>query len=451
MAQINVKFILKPVKSDGRSLIMMRAFYYSNDFRYSTGLQIRPEYWDDMFQVPITEAYERIKRLSKTDPEQREKQKIYHRTISDYVKSNLRLKGELDFIHSECRRFEAELNKAFEYHSVHDIIPTKERMAEWLNEKIKKQPKARKKQESFFDVYDKFISTTQTQKGPRTIQKFQTSRRKLMDFQALTHSPVSFSGITMEFYDDFQNYLIELGHLNSTIGKEISNLKTFLNWAFERGYHSNSIYRRRGFSTGSKPKYSNIVLTVDEIFQLEQVDLANNSRLDRIRDIFLFCYYTGQRISDVLSFDLQDVVDGYWILRQEKTKKEVRVPILDPTTKMPINAKLAQIIEKYGSGFPSISSQKFNQYLKELGLVAEITAPCLKVRDSGNQDILRRNPKYMFMTSHIARRSRITHLLERGESMTTIMKLVGHSDVRTLMKYENTGEKAVKELLLRDN
>ncbi|MCK4345741.1 MAG: hypothetical protein KAX05_10690 [Bacteroidales bacterium] len=42
---------------------------------------------------------------------------------------------------------------------------------------------------------------------------------------------------------------------------------------------------------------------------------------------------------------------------------------------------------------------------------------------------------------------RITILFQRSVPPTTIMKLTGHTDLKTLMKYENTNEDALVEAL----
>ena len=64
-------------------------------------------------------------------------------------------------------------------------------------------------------------------------------------------------------------------------------------------------------------------------------------------------------------------------------------------------------------------------------------------RYSGNKLIELKKPKHKFMSSHMARRTCVTILLQRGTPPTIIMKLTGHSDLKTFMKYENTGKDAL--------
>jgi integrase len=47
--------------------------------------------------------------------------------------------------------------------------------------------------------------------------------------------------------------------------------------------------------------------------------------------------------------------------------------------------------------------------------------------------------KYEFLTSHSLRRTAITFLIQRIP-IPLLMKLTGHSDIKTLMKYENLSQ-----------
>jgi len=49
----------------------------------------------------------------------------------------------------------------------------------------------------------------------------------------------------------------------------------------------------------------------------------------------------------------------------------------------------------------------------------------------------------------MARRFFVTILFQKGVPVTTIMKITGHKDLKTLMRYENTSEDALIEALER--
>ncbi len=103
-----------------------------------------------------------------------------------------------------------------------------------------------------------------------------------------------------------------------------------------------------------------------------------------------------------------DIRDGVWCLRQQKTKTEVRIHI---------SKRADAIITKYrsiGSPLPSISSQKFNGYIKELGKIAGLDSPFRQVRRSGNKSTIEHGPKWEFLLSHVARKTFVSISLERG-------------------------------------
>jgi hypothetical protein len=68
-------------------------------------------------------------------------------------------------------------------------------------------------------------------------------------------------------------------------------------------------------------------------------------------------------------------------------------------------------------------------------------------RYSGNKLIELKKSKFQFMVSHMAHRPVSLSFSKDSPPPTVIKKLTGHSDLKTLMKYENTGEDALKEVL----
>jgi integrase len=231
------------------------------------------------------------------------------------------------------------------------------------------------------------------------------------------------------------------GLLDETIAKYISALKTFMQWAMDRRYHSNSDFQHNHFAAKRKAKNEIVSLSEDELTRLYNKDLSNNLRLERVRDLFCFATYTGQRWSDIENFRKEDIKDGYWVFESYKTKKTIKVPFKG------FIAPALDILKKYDFELPKISSQKFNDYIKEAGALAEINEIITLKRQSGNQQVEIQKPKYNHISSHTARRSCITILLQKGVPMTTVMKLTGHTDVKTLMKYENTEDGALESAL----
>lgn len=119
--------------------------------------------------------------------------------------------------------------------------------------------------------------------------------------------------------------------------------------------------------------------------QLSEVELKSIEdkkfgieRLEMVRDMFVFCCYTGLSYVDVSNLEPEHIVTGadgdHWIRTcREKTLIPVIVPLLP---------KALSILDKYkdneralydGRVFPKISNQKVNSYLKEIADRCDIT------------------------------------------------------------------------------
>ena len=86
---------------------------------------------------------------------------------------------------------------------------------------------------------------------------------------------------------------------NTTIEKNMEFLRWFLRWSLQKGFHKNAqfeVFRPKFKKTQRKV----IFLTKKEIKKLENYKIPETKLyLYRVRDVFLFCCYTGLRYSDV--------------------------------------------------------------------------------------------------------------------------------------------------------
>lgn len=97
-----------------------------------------------------------------------------------------------------------------------------------------------------------------------------------------------------------------------------------------------------------------------------------------------------------------------------KTKKRVVAPMTE------FVKHALPILKNYNYSLPVISNQKFNKYQKNIGKAAEINIPVHIVRYSGINEIQMRYPKHEFMASHMARRTFVTIMLEKGVPITIV-------------------------------
>jgi integrase len=111
-------------------------------------------------------------------------------------------------------------------------------------------------------------------------------------------------------------------------------------------------------------------LTLKQLKKIEQKKFSI-SRLELVKDLFVFACYTGLSYSDIYKLSFQHIQIGsdgenWIIIDRNKNNSRCRIPLL-PSAK--------QIIQKYsdhpvcsqrGTVLPILSNQKMNAYLKEI-------------------------------------------------------------------------------------
>lgn len=283
--------------------------------------------------------------------------------------------------------------------------------------------------EDLLEIVDKFILHKSKYIKYTTIQKYKTLQNNLIDFKIKSKYELKINNINSNFKDKFYSYLLrEKNNSNNTIQKQFVLLKTIFLWSIEEGLIEK--YDRKLFKIkGYEPDI--IVLTQEEINKIENVDLSQNIALDKVRDIFLFSVYTGQRFSDIKNLQFNDIINNLWYLRTQKTSESNYIPL---------SSKAISIVNKYkdnDESFKVISSQKINEHLKTLGKLAEVNGIVKKTAFQGVNKIVIEKPKYEFLTFHIARKSFVTTCLEGGLSETETKRLSGHIDGRAFKRYVN--------------
>jgi site-specific recombinase XerD len=118
--------------------------------------------------------------------------------------------------------------------------------------------------------------------------------------------------------------------------------------------------------------------------------------------MFIFQCFTGLAYIDLMSFNRSVIseMDGYKVIRSSRTKTdESFVSLFLPEAE--------RIAEMYGYAFPGLSNQKYNDYLKLLGAGAGISKR---------------------LTSHVARHTYATYLLNKGIPIETVSRAMGDAN-----------------------
>jgi site-specific recombinase XerD len=247
-----------------------------------------------------------------------------------------------------------------------------------------------------------------------TLTRYETSLRHTQSFMEWKYqlADIDVKAVDHDFISNYEFYLrSEKKCANNSAVKYIKNFKKIIRICLASGWLEKDPF----------VNYKAKVKQVDRIFlnadQINQITEKNfdTDRLNQVRDIFLFCCFTGLAYADVQKLKQSEIIKGIdgemWIVTKRlKTDTPTRVPLL-PTA--------LTILEKYsgdpvcivkGKALPVSTNQKMNAYLKEIAGVCGI-----------NEELTFHTARHTFAT---------TVTLSNGVPIETVSKMLGHTNWR---------------------
>lgn len=215
--------------------------------------------------------------------------------------------------------------------------------------------------------------------------------------------------------DAYDKWLHEKGYKQATIGSYHKFLKIYIHDAMRLELISKNPYT--GFKVDHGKQGIRKYLTEEELHKIETVKITN-PMFEKIRDIFIFQTYTGLAYVDLKKFDFSKVIekDGKYILHdvRQKSGEDYYIVLL---------SKALDILKKYDFKLPLISLEQYNLRLKIVAGEAKI-----------NKNL----------TSHMARHTYASLVLNQGIPIEVLAKMMGHSDIRTTQVYAKMFNKTVE-------
>lgn len=379
MNTISILFVLDKAKTNTKGLAPLRCriTYLGERKPFATGLFINPKHWDSKQQ--------------KSKPPNEE---------NNYVNNQLSL-------------IKNKINQAFlllqlqdENFDVDDIY------RQYKGETLVKDYSLLEYYKLYLERLKKLIGIDIKQP---TYDKFEYIKGDLEEFIRFKFkkSDIKLKDLDFDFISEFEYYSkTELKHSQITINKAIQRIKKVVKKAVSQKHIKSNPFEEH------KPKKVHpkiVFLTQKELNKLES-HIFQSETLNRVKDCYLFCCYTGLAYKEMFELKKEDLVtkpDGIsWIYKErDKTDRTFSVPLILP--------KALEVIEKYSSEseylLPRISNQYFNRLLKEMASVLEISKN---------------------LTHHTARKTfASTVLLNNNIPMEIISKLLGHSKITTTQEY----------------
>jgi site-specific recombinase XerD len=262
-----------------------------------------------------------------------------------------------------------------------------------------------------------------------TYERYETARSHTRDFINWKYhvQDLDVSRIDHAFITEFEYYLKTVRHCcHNTSLKYITNFKKIVricvanDWLGKDPFVS---YKAR------LKEVERECLTEQELSEIMDKQFYN-IRLEQVRDIFIFCCYTGLAYSDVKKLSAEHVIVGIdgerWIkLNRTKTDTRSSIPVLPRAAAILIKYQANAKCISSGRLLPVLTNQKMNGYLKEIADLCGI----------------RKN-----ITSHLARHTFATTVtLTNGVSLESVSKMLGHKSVRTTQHYAKIVDRKVSD------
>ncbi|MDO5638081.1 MAG: site-specific integrase, partial [Myroides sp.] len=341
-----------------------------------------------------------------------------------------KLKQNSSEINTAIQELTTIIDRIFKEYELKNVVPS----FEVLRDKVKRYSDKQivsSTEKNLFTAFDEFVKSNGKRNNwtDATYAKFKTVRSHLFSFK----SSFQFSDINEQTLLEYVTYLrIEKQMRNSTIEKQLGFVKWFLKWCRNNNYTID--YNFENFRPKLKETSKKIIfLTQEELEQIKSVDLGTKSYLERVRDVLLFCCYTGLRYSDAFSLTKHDVKNDAIEFVTKKTNDFLRVELNKHGRT--ILDKYREIPMKNNKALPVISNQKMNEYLKELGELSGIVEPVRETYYVGNERIDDVKPKHEHLSTHVGRRTFICTALSLGIPAQVVMKWTGHSDYKSMKPY----------------
>jgi len=246
------------------------------------------------------------------------------------------------------------------------------------------------------------------------------------------------------FYKDFPEKTQSRPRSANTLCDYCKRLKAFFNWCVKERIIVGTPFNR--FTYTSELYGDPFQLTELEVRQLIFFDLSDTPEYERQRDVFVFQCCIGCRVGDLMAMTRANIVGNRVEYIPRKTKRQKANTIV-----VPLNQTAKGILHKY-SGLPGnkilpiISRQKYNDYLKIIFKKVGLTRTITKLDPHSREEV--HTPLYDVCSSHLARRTFATSIMNKVKDAYMVSSLTGHAPgSRALYRYLGVSDKSKQDMI----
>ena len=252
-------------------------------------------------------------------------------------------------------------------------------------------------QSNLLTAFEEYLSVTKAL-DTLTISSYLSDLTQLEDATQKILTKLDTTDI-LQFLASFEN--------KRTLNRKLSSINAFFAFCHKQDFTHEKIKIPMAKVPKNLPKY----VSNEEI--LDGLNLIDRSNLIGLRDyaLILFLYASGCRISEALSAQRADIVEGWLKIRFAKGEKERVVPLAP------------------------VATQALERYLQE----QDISSPYIWLNYRGEQlsriSAFKIVKKYLGVSPHVLRHSFASSLIIGGADLRVVQELLGHASLETTQIY----------------
>lgn len=277
---------------------------------------------------------------------------------------------------------------------------------------------------TFLQLIDKAIKKYEMELAPGSLKNYSATRAYAEAFCKLKYKKgdILLKFLTYSFIEELKTYILTCPLkpndpcTNNGCMKHLERIKKIVRWAYQMRFIDRDVFTPFKIK---KNRYQSIRLQWDQLKTLENKGLQRPI-LNLVRDLFVFCCYTGMAPADMQRLRPHQVyadMDGQMWLTYVRAKSKVtaNVPLLSPAL---------ALIKKYewkngdvlrDTVFPFVVNKVLNDSLKIISEICDFRVPL-------NFYVSR----YTFAT---------TVTLLQGVPITSIKEMLGHERIESTVLY----------------
>lgn len=307
-----------------------------------------------------------------------------------------------------------------------------------VTQRILKEKIYGKKPLNFFEFTEKLIEQYKASGQIAIMDKYSVLLEKIK--KHTLSKELNFQDITLTFLEKYEVFLrTTLKNKVNTIKNDMRFIRTLFNIAITQDKIEPTCNPFFKYKIRSE-KTQRLYLTEEELLNIEQLELPENSVISLHRDIFIFqCYGGGLRISDVLSLQWKQFDGTHIHIFTQKTKESISIAL--PKKALEIIKKYEKIKNEYLDVNPDESMPfVFPIYPANLDLNNVFAIDTSLSRSTA---IINKNLKKLAtkaeikknISTHIGRHTFATLALKKGIRLEYLSRIMTHESIKTTQIY----------------